>query len=99
MDTSLKSGPAIGSKNCQIAEIIQYSCELEQSRTAGGPIVRCFPFSRLFKICPGFSAVELTKVLNVDEGGVVELPVAIKQPSGKPWNKVGRYDGSASDNY
>ncbi|GAW03990.1 hypothetical protein LENED_005750 [Lentinula edodes] len=92
--SSSKSEPSvIGSEKCQMVEIIQYSCELERSQTEG-PVVRCFPWSRLFRICPGLPAVEMTKFLNVDEGGVVELPADINPPSGKPWNRVVRHDSS-----
>ncbi|KAJ3799289.1 hypothetical protein GGU11DRAFT_514916 [Lentinula aff. detonsa] len=83
------------SEKCRIAEIIQYTCELEQSQTEGH-VIRCFPLSRLFKICPGRPGIELTKVLNVDEGGVVELPDNIKQPIGKLWHEVIRHGSSSN---
>ncbi|KAH7878236.1 uncharacterized protein C8R40DRAFT_1091916 [Lentinula edodes] len=48
--SSSKSEPSvIGSEKCRMVEIIQYSCELERSQTEG-PVVRCFPLSRLFRI-------------------------------------------------
>ncbi|KAF9071857.1 hypothetical protein BDP27DRAFT_1186196, partial [Rhodocollybia butyracea] len=58
---------------CSIQEIVQYSCELEKVG-AEGSVIRCFPLSRLFKMCPGLPAVEVTTVLNIDENGAVENP-------------------------
>ncbi|KIK70086.1 hypothetical protein GYMLUDRAFT_34549 [Collybiopsis luxurians FD-317 M1] len=84
-------------ERCPIAEIVQYSCELELART-DGPVIRCFPLSRLFKMCPGRPAVEMTNTLNVDENGIVENATDINQPRGKLWQKVIRYEEQSGFN-
>ncbi|KAJ3967940.1 hypothetical protein EV361DRAFT_806437 [Lentinula raphanica] len=77
MDVSLSSAADWKSGDCQIMEIIQYNCELELSQTEN-PVIRCFPLSRMFRICSGRPGVELTRSLTVNEDGVVELPTNIK---------------------
>ncbi|KAE9398068.1 hypothetical protein BT96DRAFT_822535 [Gymnopus androsaceus JB14] len=98
---------SLPSEGCQLAEIVQYSCELDVSQAS--PVISCVPLSRLFRMqvgisctfnpltcfdfrCPGFPAVELTKVLNVDENGGVETPTNMHQPSGKAWRKIVLHD-------
>ncbi|KAI9221045.1 hypothetical protein BC828DRAFT_382094 [Blastocladiella britannica] len=41
-------------KDCPLAEIIQYRCDLRADE------VVCVPFVRLFRRCPGKPAVEIT---------------------------------------
>ncbi|KAF5390073.1 hypothetical protein D9757_003753 [Collybiopsis confluens] len=90
--------PASAEK-CPIAEIVQYSCELELAQT-DAPVIRCFPVSRFFQMCPGHgrAAVELTTVLNIDENGNVGTATDVRQPSGKIWRKVVRYDEPSGSN-
>ncbi|KAF8189972.1 hypothetical protein K438DRAFT_1592805 [Mycena galopus ATCC 62051] len=79
---------------CRIAEITQYNCV---PKYKGGPIV-CVPIPRLFRICPNWPAVEVTRVLNVDLAtGDVEIPRDLEQklPPGKTWANVIRYDANS----
>ncbi|KAJ7336440.1 hypothetical protein B0H14DRAFT_2933778 [Mycena olivaceomarginata] len=79
---------------CRIAEIMQYSCVPKNAT------VHCVPIPRLFRICPGRPAVEVTRVLNVDlTTGYVEMPRHLEQklPEGKAWADVIRYDTSSED--
>ncbi|KAG7091973.1 hypothetical protein E1B28_008362 [Marasmius oreades] len=77
---------------CYVSEIMQYSCDLAMSQ-GGKPLIRCFPISRLFRICQGIPAVEITRVADVDDKGMVRIPqdVSAALPTGKPWREVTRY--------
>ncbi|KAJ6610990.1 hypothetical protein B0H10DRAFT_2058022 [Mycena sp. CBHHK59/15] len=84
---------------CRIAEITQYSCVPKRNRL-GRPMVHCTPIPRLFRICPGQPAMEVTRVLNIDlTTGFVEMPKALGQklPNGKAWRDVVRHDSSIED--
>ncbi|KDQ60255.1 hypothetical protein JAAARDRAFT_32634 [Jaapia argillacea MUCL 33604] len=81
-------------KKCRIAEIVQYTCELE-NQESGSPQVHCFPIPRIFRICPGRPAVEITKLVNVNmRTGEVDIPPETSQnlPKAKPWRDIIRYD-------
>ncbi|KAF9456870.1 hypothetical protein BDZ94DRAFT_1176770 [Collybia nuda] len=86
--TTVPENPSSG--DCQIAEIVQYTCEIESN---GG--MNCFPIPRIFRLCSGRPAVEITRLVNIDmETGEVEVPA---DPSkiivkGKAWRDVTRYD-------
>ncbi|KAJ8073734.1 hypothetical protein PM082_012012 [Marasmius tenuissimus] len=86
-----EEGSRLDSK-CHIEEIMQYSCDASISQ-GGKPLIRCFPISRLFRICQGKPAVEITRVVDVDADGAVSLPKDISSilPSGKPWREVHRF--------
>ncbi|ESK88085.1 hypothetical protein Moror_10733 [Moniliophthora roreri MCA 2997] len=58
---------------CRISEIMQYSCDAEAS-PEGKPTIRCFPISRLFRICEGRPAAEITRMVDVGDDGVVNFP-------------------------
>ncbi|KAF9256596.1 hypothetical protein L218DRAFT_881399 [Marasmius fiardii PR-910] len=77
---------------CFISEIIQYSCDSVVS-PEGQPLIHCFPISRLFRICQGAPAVEITRVVDIDDQGVVSIPkdVSSALPTGKPWREVTTY--------
>ncbi|KAF8156712.1 hypothetical protein B0H34DRAFT_750515 [Crassisporium funariophilum] len=92
-DASDLSSPA--DSKCRIAEILQYSCELKTESHSGRQISQCFPITRLFKMCPGLSAVEITKLVNIDMAtGEVEIPANISQNSirARPWKEIVRYE-------
>ncbi|KAI0070761.1 hypothetical protein K474DRAFT_1607774 [Panus rudis PR-1116 ss-1] len=77
---------------CRIAEILQYSCD-EEEVTSGTPRFHCWPLIRIFRICPGRPAVELTRLVNVNSStGAIELPSPSSQqlPKGKPWRDIKR---------
>ncbi|KAI0067453.1 hypothetical protein BV25DRAFT_1819797 [Artomyces pyxidatus] len=72
-------------QRCRIAEIVQYSCE----NTEAGQL-HCFPIPRIFRMCPGRPAVEITRFVNIDlETGAVEIPPADQAlPKAKVWRDV-----------
>ncbi|KIP09907.1 hypothetical protein PHLGIDRAFT_85836 [Phlebiopsis gigantea 11061_1 CR5-6] len=78
---------------CRIAELIQYSCEREQD-ASGASQFHCWPITRVFRICPGRPAVEITRYVDADvTTGEVKLPHDSDQqlPKGKLWRDVYRY--------
>ncbi|EIM82081.1 uncharacterized protein STEHIDRAFT_124892 [Stereum hirsutum FP-91666 SS1] len=80
---------------CRIAEILQYSCDWSKKDNR----INCLPFPRLFRICPGRPAVEITRQVRVDiKTGEVEIPPEVHQflPKGKPWRDVVRYSQDES---
>ncbi|KAG8216558.1 hypothetical protein J3R82DRAFT_6739, partial [Butyriboletus roseoflavus] len=54
--------------------LVQYSCEPE--KVSGGEIrTHCFPFSRIFRICPHRPALEVTRYITIDaKTGEIEIP-------------------------
>ncbi|KZP28093.1 hypothetical protein FIBSPDRAFT_689460, partial [Athelia psychrophila] len=79
---------------CRIAEIVQYTCDLEKEGN-GRQRVHCFPIPRIFRICPGRPAVEITKFVNINEHtGETEIPAAASEslPKAKPWRDVVRHE-------
>jgi len=80
-------------KKCRIAELVQYTCELEKLEN-GRSQVHCFPIPRIFRICSGRPAVEITKLVSIDEKtGEIEIPATASEtlPKAKPWRDVTRY--------
>ncbi|EKM75802.1 hypothetical protein AGABI1DRAFT_116134 [Agaricus bisporus var. burnettii JB137-S8] len=65
---------------CRLGEIVQFVCNLEQD-AGGQPQIHCFPLPRIFKLCPGSPAVEITKLVDIDlaTGEVVVPPDASSQ--------------------
>ncbi|TFL00726.1 hypothetical protein BDV98DRAFT_568618 [Pterulicium gracile] len=77
-------------KDCSIAEILQFWCDFEQ--TTGKPQVHCYPIPRMYRICKGRST-EITKITRVDAStGEVDLPSAKQIKSltrtAKSWREV-----------
>jgi len=59
------------SKRCRIAEVLQYDCTVKEGEK--GPT--CFPFPRVFRLCPGKPVVEITAFVDVDMNtGEVTVP-------------------------
>ncbi|KIL62247.1 hypothetical protein M378DRAFT_59017, partial [Amanita muscaria Koide BX008] len=58
---------------CRVAEIVQYICDVKS--TSSAPDIVCYPVPRLFQLCPGKPALEITKFVKIDaRTGEVELP-------------------------
>ncbi|KAK0211493.1 hypothetical protein IW262DRAFT_369174 [Armillaria fumosa] len=76
-------------KGCQIAEIVQYSCKPGKNKE-GKQAVDCLPIVRLFRICAGRPAVEITRVVTISDQGEVIIPRNIDKilPKGKPYNEI-----------
>ncbi|EGO03535.1 hypothetical protein SERLA73DRAFT_119233 [Serpula lacrymans var. lacrymans S7.3] len=92
MEPSEPLKPSTTSKKCRIAEMIQYTCELEE--TDGGMRPHCYPLLRIFRMCPDRPACEITKFTNINTNtGEVEIPGETSEllPKAKPWRDVYRY--------
>ncbi|KAF8552488.1 hypothetical protein OG21DRAFT_1416052 [Imleria badia] len=74
---------------------VQYSCEPEKA-LSGETRTHCFPFSRIFRICPHKPAVEITRYVTIDaKTGEIEIPEGQSLlPKGKPWRDVHLYTKS-----
>ncbi|KAI6115986.1 hypothetical protein F5141DRAFT_1001483 [Pisolithus sp. B1] len=70
---------------------VQYCCEMEENQH-GGVTPHCFPTPRLFKKCPDHTAVEITKITQINmQTGEIVLPGendCSSLPDGKPWRGV-----------
>ncbi|KAH9835142.1 uncharacterized protein C8Q71DRAFT_710295 [Rhodofomes roseus] len=91
--TTSSDTKAVSSK-CRLAEIVQYKCDIEVGKRSE-PQVHCWPVPRIFRICPGRPAVELTRFVEMDMStGEISLPSDASQqlPKGKPWRDIARYD-------
>ncbi|KZT10386.1 uncharacterized protein LAESUDRAFT_693990 [Laetiporus sulphureus 93-53] len=81
-------------RKCRLAEIVQYKCDVEMGHQ-GQPQFHCWPVPRIFRICPGRPAVEMTRFVKVDMStGEISVPPESSQtlPEGKPWRDVKCYD-------
>ncbi|KAF8198575.1 hypothetical protein BJ912DRAFT_845642 [Pholiota molesta] len=79
---------------CHIAEILQHTC-IPESNSQGQEIMQCFPILRIFKLCKGQPAVEITRFINVDPtNGAIEIPAGFKTETvqGRSWREIERYD-------
>ncbi|EMD34799.1 hypothetical protein CERSUDRAFT_54517 [Gelatoporia subvermispora B] len=77
---------------CRIAELVQYSCG-DEANSKGERQFHCWPIPRIFRICPGRPAVELTRYAEVDVNtGEVTIPPESRRvlPKGKQWRDVTR---------
>ncbi|KAH9933908.1 uncharacterized protein B0H18DRAFT_870421 [Fomitopsis serialis] len=101
---SQASGETKGaSSKCRLAEIVQYKCDIEVGKR-GEPQVHCWPVPRIFRICPGRPAVELTRFVEMNMStGEVHLPPEAryaclpKLPKGKPWRDIVHYDEKVAE--
>ncbi|CAL1709059.1 unnamed protein product [Somion occarium] len=92
----MSSSPSSG--KCRLAEIIQYSCDEEIVR--GNYTYHCWPIVRIFRLCPGRPAVELTRFVNVESStGAIEVPSTSSEmlPKGKPWRDVVHHNSKNSE--
>ncbi|KAI0797225.1 hypothetical protein BC629DRAFT_1286002 [Irpex lacteus] len=79
---------------CRLAEIVQFDCD-QETDSSGTPRFHCWPVPRIFRLCPGRPAIEITRYVDTHEGtGAVKLSSEASQilPKGKPWRDVRRYD-------
>ncbi|KAI9511669.1 hypothetical protein F5148DRAFT_974863 [Russula earlei] len=86
------SGSTESRQECQIAEILQFSCEV-QPKGRGFQQIHCFPVPRLLMLCQGHPAVEITRVVKMDPAtGEVNVPPDILQrlPKAKEWKHATR---------
>ncbi|PWZ01578.1 hypothetical protein BCV70DRAFT_149832, partial [Testicularia cyperi] len=70
---------------CKLAELVQYHCELRsKSRLV------CQPLDRIFRICPGRPAVEVTHIVEFDEHGKPYLPRHLEEamPPSQHWHEL-----------
>ncbi|KAF8271852.1 hypothetical protein EI94DRAFT_1567600 [Lactarius quietus] len=77
---------------CQIAEILQFSCQI-QINDYGRQQFHCFPVPRIFRLCQGEPAIEITRVVNTDPstGKVHIIGDAVQNlPKAKTWKDVVR---------
>ncbi|KAL4247476.1 hypothetical protein ABKN59_007945 [Abortiporus biennis] len=91
------AGTENSSEKCRLAEILQYSCDVEISGT--GPQYHCWPIPRIFRICPGRPAVEVTRYVHVNgDTGEVIVPATLNQqlPKAKQWRDVIHRDPSGA---
>ncbi|KAF9566472.1 hypothetical protein CPC08DRAFT_628352 [Agrocybe pediades] len=59
---------------CSIFEILQYTCPPSSKSLDGKPLIRCYPLPRIFKMCPGHPAVEMTTFVDISKDGEVTIP-------------------------
>ncbi|KAF5340352.1 hypothetical protein D9611_007924 [Ephemerocybe angulata] len=80
-------------KDCRLAEILQYMCSLEQGKLSGKRRLFCTQVPRIFQLCPGRPAVEVTRVANINlVTGEVDVPPQASQIiKAKDWSSVIRY--------
>ncbi|KAI0342311.1 hypothetical protein BDW22DRAFT_1298369, partial [Trametopsis cervina] len=77
-------------QKCRIAEILLYDCDADNDKGQ----FHCWPVMRIFRICPGRPAIEITRYVDFNEstGGVKLTPESQRfLPKGKPWRDVHRY--------
>ncbi|KAN0111694.1 hypothetical protein V8E52_008255 [Russula decolorans] len=81
---------AESSQGCQIAEILQFSCEMQATKHERQQF-HCFPTPRLFMLCRGQPAVEITRIVKLDPStGEVNVPRDVRErlPKAKQWKDI-----------
>jgi len=85
-------GEQDSTRECPLVEILQHTCPSEE--VDGVRRYVCYPIPRIFRVCEGKPAVEMTKFVHIDVNtGQVELPKCHPVPQGKLWSQVKRYPG------
>lgn len=67
----LQEGPASSASSaqrCELAEIVQFHCQLQHQR------ILCQPVERVFRLCPRRPAVEVTHLVDYTPAGEPFLP-------------------------
>ncbi|VDB92512.1 unnamed protein product [Peniophora sp. CBMAI 1063] len=80
-------------RRCRILEILHYTCPAEPDEY-GRPRYSCYPIPRIFNVCEGIPAVEITKAVSIDPGtGEVTIPPAAEKriPKAKLWRDIRQY--------
>ncbi|KAF8524472.1 hypothetical protein JB92DRAFT_2703684 [Gautieria morchelliformis] len=70
---------------CRLFEIEQYICEIEDKNNSR---VRCYPLPRIFRICQGRPAVEVTALAEINpKTGELNVPDNLTEilPKGRAW--------------
>ncbi|KAF8329385.1 uncharacterized protein EI90DRAFT_2924166 [Cantharellus anzutake] len=81
---------------CVLAEILQYECSLENKKSA----LVCYPIPRVFRMCPGEPAVEMSSFLSLDnQTGSVVIPEHVDKiiPKARPWRDIRKLRGEYRD--
>ncbi|PAV19066.1 hypothetical protein PNOK_0591000 [Pyrrhoderma noxium] len=89
-NSALSSSSNLEKEPCQIIEILQHICSLENKRGTA-PEIHCFPVPRIFRLCPNQPGVEITRTVTVDSSTQdILLPPNAKHihPNGKPCGLV-----------
>ncbi|KAI0280392.1 hypothetical protein BGY98DRAFT_914762 [Russula aff. rugulosa BPL654] len=84
------SSSAESSQGCQIAEILQFTCEMQATKHETQRF-HCFPIPRLFMLCQGQPAVEITRIVKLNPStGEVDVPqdVCEKLPKARQWKDI-----------
>ncbi|KAJ3503441.1 hypothetical protein NMY22_g18250 [Coprinellus aureogranulatus] len=78
---------------CRLAEILQYMCNLEFDKKSRKQQLVCTQVPRIFRLCPGRPAVEVTRVadINMATGEVTVSEANLAQIKAKDWINVERY--------
>ncbi|SPO32229.1 related to putative protein [Ustilago trichophora] len=84
---SVQCEPQHGSsteRNCRLAELTQYHCDYHANR------VVCQPIDRIFRICKGRPAVEVSHIVEFDEDGKPYLPPHLSEamPPSSHWHEL-----------
>ncbi|SPO25113.1 related to putative protein [Ustilago trichophora] len=71
-------------RNCRLAELTQYHCDFHANR------VVCQPIDRIFRICKGRPAVEVSHIVEFDEDGKPYLPPHLSEamPPSSHWHEL-----------
>ncbi|TEB23603.1 hypothetical protein FA13DRAFT_1639690, partial [Coprinellus micaceus] len=91
--------PPPAMSGCRLAEILQYMCSLESDKRSGKRQLVCTQVPRIFQLCPGRPAVEVTRVANIDlnTGEVGVSAENVSQIKAKDWIDVVRYSAAEED--
>ncbi|CBQ71042.1 conserved hypothetical protein [Sporisorium reilianum SRZ2] len=70
--------------DCRLAELTQYHCDLHTNR------VVCQPIDRIFRLCKGRPAVEVSHIVEFDEAGKPYLPDHLSEamPPSSHWHEL-----------
>ncbi|EPQ26167.1 uncharacterized protein PFL1_06915 [Pseudozyma flocculosa PF-1] len=69
---------------CRLSEMVQYHCRKRPNR------IVCTPLDRVFRMCPGRPAVEVTHLVEFDQNGTPFLPdeFAEAMPPSQHWHEL-----------
>ncbi|KAF8526548.1 hypothetical protein BU17DRAFT_40413 [Hysterangium stoloniferum] len=76
-------------QECRLYELEQFICDYDETLNEGR--VKCYPIPRIFRLCPGRPAVEITALVEIDaKTGELTVPERLseKLPRGKPWREI-----------
>ncbi|PVG03388.1 hypothetical protein CPB86DRAFT_695707 [Serendipita vermifera] len=76
-------------KDCQLQQFTMFDCDREVFETRG--TVKCYPVPRIFRVCKGYPAIEVTSLLHYkDPSGEPVLPADYLKhlPRGDLWDNL-----------